>query len=510
MIDDYTARPAYAILLKQANRPQLNDCSFCEGLPTKATVIFCPQYKKRGIVMSDARYLETAPLGRLMLKFSIPCILSLLVSALYNIVDQIFIGHGIGYLGNGATNVVFPITVITLAAALLIGDGAAAFLSLCQGQRDAERAHRTVGNAVALTLACGLVFAVLFAMGRDVLLPAFGVTENNLAYAQAYFDTIVLGIPFYMFGIAMNSIIRADGAPKFAMLSTLAGCVVNVILDPIAIFVLGWGMRGAALATILGQIVTALLAAWYLGRTKSVTLTPASFRPSSALLGRILPLGVSSFLTQISIVVIMAVMNNTLVTYGAQSRYGADIPLTVVGIVMKVFQIVLAVVVGIAAGCQPIVGYNYGAGRTDRVKALFQRLLVAELCVGVLAMVCFECFPLQIIALFGSEDGLYNQFAVLAFRVYLSTIALCCVQKGCAIFLQALGRPVLAMCLSLMRDFALSVPLVLLLPRTLGVEGALLSAPMADGITFLAVVAVAVYLLRTLGRPLPAPCPEGA
>ena len=444
------------------------------------------------------RYLAEEPIGRLMLKFSIPCIMSLLVSALYNIVDQIFIGRGVGYLGNGATNVVFPITIIALSLALLIGDGCAAFLSICQGKKDDENAHRSVGNAILFTILVSIVLTIFFILMKNQILLGFGATENTLAYADEYFTYIVIGIPFFMFANMMNSIIRADGSPQFAMLSTLAGCLINVILDPLAIFVLGWGMKGAALATIIGQIVTAILALYYVKHLKSVTLTKSSFHLRFSLLKQILPLGISSFLTQISIVVIMGVMNNVLVIFGAQSKYGADIPLTVVGIVMKVFQIVISFVVGIAAGAQPIVGYNYGAQQMQRVKKLFRTMLLAEVAVGLFAMVCFEFFPLQIIQIFGSENDLSNEFAVLAFRLYLGTIVLCCVQKATSIFLQSLGKPVLSIGLSLLRDFVLSVPFVLLLPNMFGVEGTLYSAPLADIISFFVVIAVSIYILRHL------------
>ncbi len=444
------------------------------------------------------QYLAEEPVGQLMLKFSIPCIMSLLVSALYNIVDQIFIGRGVGYLGNGATNVVFPVTIIALALALLVGDGCAAYLSICQGMKDGERAHRSVGSAVTVIVAAGLLLAALLAGFQEKLLWAFGATENNIGYAREYFRFIVAGIPFFMFGNAMNSVIRADGSPAFAMLSTLAGCAINVVLDPVAIFVLRWGMAGAALATVAGQVVTALLAVFYLSRTKSFRLKRSSFRPEGDLLRHTLPLGISSLLTQISIVVIMVVMNNVLVIYGAQSRYGADIPLTVVGIVMKVFQIVVSIVVGIAAGSQPIVGYNYGAGLHGRVRRIFTVMMAAEACVGLVSMICFECFPLQIIGIFGSENGLYNEFAVISFRIFLSTIALCCVQKACSIFLQSLGKPVLSMSLSLLRDFILSVPLALILPGFLGVTGALYSGPAADIVSFIA----AVFCIRHVFKEL--------
>ena len=444
------------------------------------------------------QYLAEESIGKLMLKFSVPCIMSLLVSALYNIVDQIFIGRGVGYLGNGATNVVFPITVIALAIALMTGDGCAAYLSLCQGRDDKEGAHRSVGNAVTFSVLSGILLMAVFYLLKTTILQSFGATENNYVYAEEYFRYIAAGIPFFVFANAMNSIIRADGSPQFAMLSTLAGCIINIILDPVAIFVLHMGMKGAALATIAGQIVSAILAAGYLFHTKTFRFHKSSFRLNGTILKKILMFGTSSFLTQLSIVVIMGVMNNVLVIYGAQSPYGADIPLTVVGIVMKVFQIVIAIVVGIAAGSQPIIGYNYGAGHNARVKEIYKTMMMAECMVGFAATIAFECFPLQIVGIFGSESGLYNEFAVLAFRIYLSTIILCCVQKGTSIFLQALGKPALSMGLSLLRDFIMSVPLVLLLPARFGVTGALYSAPVADGVSLVAVVLIMGAVLKQM------------
>lgn len=446
------------------------------------------------------QYMAEEPIGKLMFKFSIPCIMSLLVSALYNIVDQIFIGRGVGFLGNGATNVVFPVTVIALSLSLLAGDGCAAYLSICQGRKDGEHAHRSVGNAVVFITASGIVLTLLYALFRDNILWGFGATENNIGYAREYFSYLIPGIPFFMFANAMNSVIRADGSPGFAMFSTLIGCAINVVLDPVAIFVLGWGMKGAALATITGQIVSALLAVYYLFKPQSFRLERLSFKPDPGILKHVLPLGVSSFLTQVSIVVIMAVMNNVLVMYGARSKYGADIPMTVVGIVMKVFQIVISIVVGIAAGAQPIVGYNYGAGLWRRVKLIFRTMMIAELSVGLVSLICFEVFPMEIISVFGSEDGLYNEFAVLAFRVFLGGIVLCCIQKSCSIFLQSMGRPALSMLLSLLRDFVLSVPLALVLPRFFGVTGALYSGPAADVISFGVAVLCMAAVFRKLNR----------
>ncbi|MDC7288620.1 MATE family efflux transporter [Blautia schinkii] len=450
------------------------------------------------------QYLAEAPIGKLMMKFSIPCIMSLLVSSLYNIVDQIFIGRGVGYLGNGATNVVFPITVIALAIALMIGDGCAAFLSICQGKKDTDSTRNGAGNAVVVLVLSSIIIMLVFIFAREGILNAFGATENNIVYARDYFNIIVIGIPFFMFSNGLNSVIRADGSPKFAMISTLVGCIINVILDPIAIFVLHWGVKGAAIATIIGQFVSAGLAVYYLFHTKSFKLNAGSFVLKGILLKRILPLGISSFLTQLSIVIIMGVMNNVLVKYGAMSKYGADIPMTVVGIVMKVFQIVIAFTVGVAAGSQPIVGYNYGAGQKGRVKKIYKIMMMVEVCIGLIATLCFEIFPMQILGLFGSESDLYNEYGVKAFRIFLCTMILCCVVKATSIFLQSLGKPIMSMGLSLLRDFILSVPLVLLLPLVFGVEGPLLSAPIADVVTFLIMLVIMKNVLKELNRSIKA------
>lgn len=438
--------------------------------------------------MNATNYLAEEKISKLMLKFSVPCIMSLLVSSLYNIVDQIFIGRGVGYLGNGATNVVFPITAIALALALMIGDGCAAHLSLCLGRGKTEEAEKSAGTAITISVLAGVVMMVLFLAGTEKIISLFGATENNIEYAREYFHVIAIGIPFYAVTNAMNSIIRADGSPKFAMFSTLVGCIINCILDPIAIFVLHWGMFGAALATIIGQIVTALLAAWYMMHCKSFHLHIGNLFSGFSVVLKYLPLGVSSFLTQVSIVITMGVMNNALVRYGSASEYGADIPLTVFGIVMKVFQIAISFAIGIAAGSQPIVGFNYGAKHLDRVKNIYKTMITAELVIGVIAMLAFELFPMPIISIFGSESDLYNRFAVFTFRVYLSTIILCCIQKATSVFLQSLGKTATSFTLSLTRDIVINIGIVLILPHYIGLIGTLLSAPIADIVSFVLVI----------------------
>ena len=450
------------------------------------------------------QFLVTERVGKLMLKFAVPCVISLLVAALYNIVDQVFIGWGVGMLGNGATNVVFPLTVAALAVATMIGDGACSFVSISLGRRDQESAHRTVGNAVVLALGSGLVLAAVYLAARDPILRLFGATESNYAYAWDYFTWISLGIPFYMFGQTMNPIIRSDGSPQFAMISTLAGAVANVILDPIAIFVLGWGVKGAAIATVAGQIITAGLALWYLGRMKAVRLGRGSFPLRASLMGKFIPLGFCSFLSQISLVIAMATTNNMLRLYGGQSIYGEDIPLTVLGIVMKVFQIVISIVIGMAAGCIPVVGFNFGARRFERVRELMWKLLSAEAVLGVISFVLVEAFPRQLIGLFGSESELYEQFAVLTFRIYLCMIVLACVNKASFIFLQSLGKPIQSTFLSLFREVILAVPLVVLLPRAFGLMGVLYSMPVSDVAAFFASVWIVLQTDRQLKKEIAA------
>ena len=323
-------------------------------------------------------FLEREPVGKLMGKYAVPCIISLLVAALYNIVDQIFIANAdyLGSYGNAANTVVFPLTVVALAIAVLIGDGCCAFVSLCLGRGEQEKAHRSIGNAVLLCIGASIVLTVIYLVFRDGILTMFGgrVNEETFRYSQEYFFYIALGIPFYMFGQAMNPIIRSDGSPGFAMVSTLAGAVVNIILDPVFIFGFRWGMMGAAVATVIGQILTAVLSVWYLCHMKAIRLEKRSFLSAAANTRSSVPLGLCSLLSQISLVASMAASNNMIQKYGAldpifgQPQY-AQIPMAVVGIVMKFFQIVISIAVGLAAGCIPIVGYNIGAGRKDRQRS---------------------------------------------------------------------------------------------------------------------------------------------
>lgn len=440
-------------------------------------------------------FLETERIGVLMRKFAVPCIISLLVAALYNIVDQIYIANA-GYLGsygNAANTVVYPLTVIALAAAVLIGDGCCAFVSISLGEGRKETARRSIGNAVILCTAAGILLMAVYLIFMDGILTVFGgrVNEETFRLAREYFFYITLGVPFYMFGQAMNPIIRSDGSPRFAMVSTLAGCVANIILDPVFIFGMHWGMMGAAVATVIGQVITAVMAVWYLCHMKLVRLERKSFRLSGALAGRFLPLGICSFLSQISMVLCMAAMQNMILKYGALDRiFGqqqyAQIPMAVIGIVMKFFQIVISVAVGMAAGCIPIVGYNIGAGRKDRVRSLFTRLLTGEALTGAVALVIVECLPRRLIGLFGAsgESTYYTAFAVRAFRIYLCMMIFACVNKAAFIFLQSIGKALVSTLLSLIREVLFGVGFAVLLPRFFGLDGVLYSMPVSDILTF--------------------------
>ena len=449
------------------------------------------------------------PVGRLMGKYAIPCIISLLVGALYNIVDQIFIANAayLGSYGNAANTVVFPLTVIALAIAVMVGDGCCAFVSLSLGGNKPEDAAKSIGNSILLTVFFSLVLCGSYLIFNDQIIAMFGgtVNEETFRHSKEYFFWISLGIPFYMFGQAMNPVIRADGSPKYAMASTLMGAVTNVILDPIFIFVFRWGMMGAAVATVIGQIVTAVLAVWYLAHTRIVKICGKDFKFKKEIAGRTLVLGICSFLSQISLVAAMAAINNMIRKYSAlddlfgQAQY-AQIPMAVVGIVMKFFQIVISIVVGMAAGCIPVVGYNMGAGASKRVKDLFTKLLAAEAAVGVLALIIVEFFPAGLIGIFGAanESPYYTDFAVRAFRIYLCMVVFACVNKAAFIFLQAMGKAMASTMLSMVREIVFGVGFALLLPRIYGLDGVLYSMPVSDVLTFIISVIVIVSTYKQL------------
>ena len=442
----------------------------------------------------------TEPIGRLIVKFAVPSVIALLVNSLYNIVDQIFIGWGVGYLGNGATNIVFPITIIALALSMMIGNGGAAYLSLKMGEGEVETAKKGVGNAVTLVTIVSILLAVIFLIWIDPILTLFGATDVLRPFALEYGFIIGAGLPFMMISAAINSMIRADGSPKYAMLSMVIGAIINVILDPVFIFVFQMGVKGAAIATIIGQVASFVVSVLYMPHFKSVQLNKSSFAPCAKVSVNIVIFGLSSFITQFAITIVMALTNNLLAKYGAQSVYGAEIPLTATGIVMKVNQIMIAILLGIATGTQPIIGYNYGAKSYHRVKKALEISLIASEIVSVAAFLIFQFAPMSVVSLLGSEEGLYNEFAVKAFRIFLMLCPLTGFQTIAAVYLQAVGKPVKSAILSLARQIIFFVPTALILPIFLGVEGVLWTGPVADGLAFLLSLAFLLYERNHLKR----------
>ncbi len=440
--------------------------------------------------MNSENYLGEEKLGKLIFKFSVPCILSLLISALYNIVDQIFIGNSsVGALGNTATSIVFPLTTIALAFGLMLGDGAAAYMSLCLGKGEKDKIRKTVGTTILFSFIVSMLFyAICFPLLNQILSLFGAKTSESLEKAYEYGFIIVIGFPFYIMMSTMNSIIRADGAPKVAMISMVVGAVTNIILDAVMILALDMGLTGAALATIIGQILSFIISTIYFFRSKTLKLTIKDFIPDWSCFFETLKLGFSSFLTQISIVIISVVSMNTLAKYGKDSKYGINDPQAIVGVVMKVFTIVINIAVGIASGAQPIIGYNYGAKLYKRVKKGYYIIVVSIAVVGLIATILFQTIPKQIVSMFGantSNPDLYYEFGVKTVRIYLMLIAITCLQKGSAIFLQSISAPLKATMLSLTRDVICFVPLTICLPMALGIEGVLWAAPISDGISII-------------------------
>ena len=468
--------------------------------------------------MNHANFLETEDIHVLMKKYSVPCIISLLVASLYNIVDQIFIANAdyLGSFGNAANTVVYPLTIVALSIAVMIGDGACAFVSISLGADRKENAGKSVGNAISLTLIVSLFITLLYLLFASPIVTAFGgkVNEETFLLSKEYFFWITMGIPFYMFGQAMNPIIRSDGSPKLAMRFTLAGCFANLILDPIFIYPLHMGMKGAAIATIIGQIVTAVFSGIYVSKMRMVKLNKDSFFLDFSIIKQSLHLGMTSFLSQISIVASMMAIQNMIMKYGALDPvFGleeyAQIPMAVLGIVMKFFQIVISISVGLAADCIPVVGYNIGAGRKDRAKDLFTLLLKFEALTGLVALIIVEVFPSALISIFGAanESAYYTMFAVKCFRTYLCMMIFATINKGTFIYLQSLGKALSSTILSLIREIVLGVFLPILLPLFFGLDGVLYSMPVADFITFMLSVIIIAKTYRELSAisiPIPA------
>ena len=445
----------------------------------------------------EENILGTEKIGKLIRKFSIPCIISMLVNSLYNIVDQIFIGWGVGYLGNGATNIVFPLTMIALAFALMLGDGASAYLSLKLGEKKKEEAAKGVGNGIMLAVIISIVFCAITLIFLPQLLNIFGCTEALREYAISYGKIIAIGLPFMMIGTTLNSVIRADGSPKYSMTSMVSGAVLNTILDPIFIFVFKMGVEGAAIATVISQIVTFGLNVIYIKKFKSITLNKETLKLKINTSRKVTTLGISSFITQMSFVFVMATENNLLGKYGVDSEFGSEIPITVLGIVMKISQILNSIIIGISAGSQPIFGYNYGARKFERVKETLKIVLGSSIIISTIAFILFQTIPDKLISIFGSGDEKYIEFACITFRTYLLLCICNGIQIPSGIFFQAIGKSIKSAILSLSRQILFLIPSMLIFSKMFGLMGVLYAGPFADGLAF---VLAAVLLIKEVKK----------
>ena len=455
----------------------------CLDSPVTGYCILSYRNFERGVCMEkmvEGNQLESGRINKIILKFAVPCVIAMVVSALYNIVDQIFIGQGVGYIGNAATNVAFPIIVLAQGFAFLMGDGAAAFYSIKMGEKNTEDGAKAIGNAITLLILIGVVFLVAGYIFMEKLLWIFGATSSNISYASDYMSIILVGIPFMIISCGMSSIIRADGNPQYSMAALILGAVLNFILDPLFIFTFNMGVKGAAFATIIGQIISCMISIGYIRKFQNIKFSIRLLKLDFKILKIVMLFGVSTFITQIAVTIIVIVSNNMLARYGAQSVYGSDIPLSAVGIVMKVNDILIGIIIGIAVGGQPIAGYNYGAKNFNRVKEIYFMLIKMSTLVSIAGFILFQVFPQYIVNLFGASDALYNEFALKSFRIFLMLCIFIGFELTTSIFFQAIGQPAKAITLTLCKQTIFIVPLMIILPKYIGVEGVLYAGPIAE------------------------------
>ena len=439
--------------------------------------------------------MESENLKKLIIKFAVPCVVAMVVSALYNIVDQIFIGQGVGYIGNAATTVGFPLIVMVQGFALLFGDGAAAFYSIKLGKKNKKEGAKGIGNAVTMLFITGIIFVVLGYLFLEKILWIFGATTTTISYAFDYMKIVMLSIPFMIISCGLSSIIRADGSPEYGMISLIAGVILNCILDPVFIFIFNMGVEGAAIATVIGEVISCIICLNYLRKFKNIEFKKELLKLDFNVVKIIIIFGISTFITQIAVTLIVIVSNNMLGIYGGQSIYGSDIPLSAVGIVMKVNDMLIGIVIGIAVGGQPIAGYNYGAGNFNRVKETYIMLVKMSTFVSIIGFIMFQFFPQVIIDLFGKNNTLYNEFALKSFRIFLMLCIFIGFELTTCIFFQAIGKPVKSIILTLCKQTIFIIPLMIILPRFFGVEGVLYAGPCAEAMS---VIVTAVLIRKQL------------
>lgn len=435
--------------------------------------------------------LATEPIGKLIRKFAIPAIISFLVSALYNIVDQIFIGQGVGMLGNAATNVAFPLTTISTALALLLGIGSASNFNLELGAGNKERARHIAGNGVTVMAIAGVVLAVIVLCFLKPLMLAFGSTEQVLPYAITYTQITAFGIPLLIFSTGVSQIIRADGSPTYSMVCVMSGAILNTILDPLFIFTFGMGIAGGALATVLGQLLSAILAVRYLFKFKAFRLSKDYLKPQGKYIRAIAALGAAACFNQLAMTAVQITMNNTLTYYGAMSQYGSEIPLACVGIISKVNILFMGFVLGIAQGCQPICGFNYGAKNYGRVRQTYKMAAIAVTIISTVCFLCFQLFPRQIVSVFGEGSEAYFIFAERYFRIFMLLVFANGIQPLTANFFTSIGKAKVGILISMTRQIIFLLPLILIFPIFFGIDGVMYAGPIADGTAAI----VSIYMI---------------
>ena len=435
--------------------------------------------------------LGSEPVSTLLRRFAVPSVIAMLVSALYNMVDQLFIGHSIGVLGNAATNVAFPLSMVCTSIGLLCGIGGAANFNLCMGRKETEHAKSYVGNAVSMLAILGVILCIAVQLFLRPMMILFGATADVLTYACTYTRITSIGFPFLIVTIGGSNLIRADGSPNYSMACNLVGAVVNSILDPLFIFVFHMGMAGAALATITGQVLSFLLVVRYLRGFKTLPLSLSDLKPKTACWIQIASLGATPAFNQVAMMVVQIVMNNTLTHYGSNSIYGSDIPLACAGIISKVNMLFFSFVIGISQGLQPIVSFNFGAAKYDRVKEAYKKAVFAATAISVVAFLCFQLFPRQIISIFGSGSEEYLHFAERYFRIFLFFTFLNGIQPVSSNFFTSIGAPKKGIFLSLTRQIIFLLPLLLIFPYLFGIDGVMYTAPIAD----LAAASVSIFMV---------------
>ena len=435
-------------------------------------------------ISQEQNPLGTAPVGGLIGKFAIPAIISMLVSALYNIVDQIFMGQGVGMLGNAATNVAFPVTTIATALALLLGIGGASNYNLEMGAGREKKASSIAGTALSTLVITGVILAVAVLLFLRPLLSLFGATTDVMPYAVDYLGITAVGLPFYALSIGGNHIVRADRSPTYSMTCVLTGAIINTILDPLFIFGFGWGIKGAAWATVIGQVVSGILVIIYFGKFRKMYLEMSMLKPSSECLKAIISLGMASCINQIAMAVVQIVLNNILRYYGGLSVYGSDIPIACVGVISKVNQVFMAICIGISQGCQPIWGFNYGAKKYDRVRLAYRHSVIACTAIATVFFLCFQLFPHQIVSIFGTGSDLYFQFAERYLKIFMFMTFANGIQPMSSGFFTSIGKAKLGIVMSLTRQVLFLLPLIIIFSLILGIDGVMYAGPIADAAAF--------------------------